>query len=151
MDSRFGTCVMVLALMAAACAAPLRDVGPGDTRPVRYDCSGTVVVRSGDALVVNEETANLVRRDDRVDVYTVAGHADVEYFVPHDRLADAVRLAGPAGAPCVVEGGYTDALRRFAGGATIAEVANQLAISDVEAHRRVGVALRQVRCRYYDC
>jgi len=146
MTRRSGLCAFVLAAMATGCAAR----APRDTMSLRYDCDGEAV-----AVVVDGANAS-VRRDHKSDGLAMSRtHEAVEYTIPRDRLLDATVTRHSVGASpdrrlCIAEGGYTDALRRFLGGASIGDVAKQLVINEDDARKRIGVALARVRCRYHD-
>jgi hypothetical protein len=142
---------MFLSVVAGGCATHDR---PPEYLPRRYDCAGTLVTSTRDTVQVDGRLASVVRMDADRDFYRLEGPGGIaEYAMPHDRLADAsvIRGGDAAGqAICVADGGYTDAVRRFLMGATVVQVAQQLAVSAEEARERIGKGLYELRCRYHD-
>lgn len=166
--------VLVLVITgASACAArtPMRTA-----TPARYSCEGDVeLIRNGEKLLASEAAADgpmaakqLAWRDGAGDHFVTfpSSTADVEvveYVVPADQHIDAVERTYDASKgiarvdwrmtrqrTCRAEGGYSDAISRFAGGASYTDIKTQLSLqSESEARELIHDALLRATRRYY--
>jgi hypothetical protein len=162
----------VLLLSVAACAA--QPVHP-TTTPVAYACDNSVqLAHDGKRLDIKSAAdagapdVQLGWVDDAGDHYVdwplgVTTASSVEYVIPHDQHADAIerhydtrqgasradwRLVSQS--TCAVHGGYTDALTRFAAGASMDEIKTELSLADKEEARTlVHDAMIKLTRRYY--
>ncbi|MBA3397938.1 MAG: hypothetical protein H0T89_35265 [Deltaproteobacteria bacterium] len=146
--------ILAIILGASACASR----APRSTLPVRYTCGDTAVVRTGSKLAVDAGevgVASLGWQDDHGDHFVTwprvptDGEA-VEYVIPSDHRMDAIEKLYDAThgysssdwrlvrkRVCRAEGGYSDALTRWMGGATLDQVAKDLALRDRDDARRL--------------
>lgn len=164
----------LLAAVSACAARPGRATVPATTQ-VRYACGELELVRSGDRLYASEAAADgpmipnaLGFRDDAGDHFVSFPTSPteveaIEYVLPHDRHADAtektydtsrgnarVDWRQTAERRCKVEGGYTDAFTRWAGGDSYDQVASDLALGDRdEAKDLVHEGLVRANKRFY--
>ena len=152
---------------ASACAA--RGTKP-TTFPTTYACGEQEVERTGDSLRVNHgiqlAAAHRGWHDDEGDHFVTWPIATtdieaVEIVFPADRHADAVQRVydtskGSSTADwrllrrqvCTAQGGYNDALARWMGGASLDQVAAEMALDRTEARNMVHQALMSLQKKY---
>ncbi|MEO8554425.1 MAG: hypothetical protein ABI678_30830 [Kofleriaceae bacterium] len=159
--------LLILALVGVGCAA--HPVHP--SLPVQYSCGDLAIVHDGNTLQVSgdrQAAAAMSWRDDAGSHFLVRPVSPtdvdvVEYVVPDDPRQDASERVfdsteGSSAVDwrlvkrqvCVARGGYSDALVRYAHGATVGELADNLTAGDREqALGLVHHALRELQSRYY--
>jgi hypothetical protein len=149
------TRAIALATLVTGCAAR----APALQHPVGYVCEEASLVDDGQHLAVTDARDPAASRvqlgwsDDAGRHYVhwptaVTDAQSTEYVVPHDRRADVIvrRYDTRPGtskqdwlllhtSACTPRGGYTDALTRFAGGATLEDIRQALLLADVAAAR----------------
>lgn len=148
--------LLILATILGASACATR--APRSTMPVRYTCGDTAVVRTGSKLAVDTGEvgeASLGWHDDQGDHFVTwprvpTDNEAVEYVIPSDHRMDAIEKLYDAThgysssdwrlvrkRVCRAEGGYSDALTRWMSGATLDQVAKDLALRDRDDARRL--------------
>jgi hypothetical protein len=159
--------LMMLAAVIPACAAAM----PQPKAPTAYSCDDAKFVDDGRQLnVVNGPPASvgLGWADDEGRHYvrwptSVTDKENVEYVIPNDRFADAVvhhydTRQGSAkqdwllmnSTVCPANGGYSDALTRFAHGDSIDDIQKALSLVDkTEARKLVYEAMIKLQRRYW--
>ncbi len=161
--------LLILATILGASACATR--APRSTMPVRYTCGDTAVVRTGTKLAVDVGevvgVASLGWHDDHGDHFVTwprdpTDGDSVEYVIPSDPRMDATEKLYDAShgysssdwrlvrkRVCRAEGGYSDALTRWMSGATLDQVAKDLALRDRhDARRLVHKALVSLQKQY---
>jgi hypothetical protein len=163
---------LLLSIIIGASACAARPSQP--TLSVQYSCGDAQVVRQGDRLIVDAPAGDNPLRptslgwhDDDGDHFvswplSPTDVEAVELVVPADRHADAVQRVydtskGVSTADwrltkrqtCTARGGYNDVLARFIKGASIDELASDLAMDHDEARGMVHSALTSLQKRYW--
>ena len=147
--------VLLAVSTLSACAAQTRLA----KQPTGYACEDARLVDDGLHLAVADShdpgaaAVQLGWTDDAGRHYVswpraVTDAQSTEYVIPNDRRADAIvrrydTRPGTAKqdwlllhtSSCMVEGGYTDALTRFASGATMEDIRRALLLGDVAQAR----------------
>jgi hypothetical protein len=157
---------LFMALCVGCAAHPTRT-----TLPVQYACGDIAIVHDGDTLQFasgHRSPALMSWRDDSGSHFLVRPLSPtdvdvVEYVVPDDPHQDASERVfdsteGTSSVDwrlvkrgvCTARGGYSDALVRYAHGASVGELADNLTAGDRdEALGLVHHALRELQARYY--
>lgn len=157
--------VSSLAAVATACAPR----APRSTLNATYACDGEREVRRDHGKVfTSHEAAQLALgwSDDEGEHYVSWPSAAttmeaVEYVMPSDAKSDAVERVydtskGMSRADwrvvktnaCLVKGGYSDVLSRFASGASVEQVAKDLALDEKQTRALVHEAIGKLQHRY---
>jgi hypothetical protein len=162
--------ISLAGVMATACAGRAHTNNPMANKTLMYACDGNrTIAKSAVGVRTSNSDAPLTAgwHDDNGSHYiawpTAATTMEtVDYFIPDDDRSDAMeRVYDTSGGTsradwkllrssvCTANGGYSDALARFAGGKSFDQVAKELDVKKSDARELVHQALVSLNKRYY--
>jgi hypothetical protein len=160
--------VSMLVAGTAACAGRASHTTPMSTLATTYSCGARQIEHQGDRVTAGTDAQlSIGFRDDEGHHYVAWPTAmttveAVEYVIPSDARADAIERVYDTSRgksrvdwrlvkqrACIANGGYNDALARFANGQSFDQVAKDLDLDKQEARKLVRHALVSLQKRYY--
>jgi hypothetical protein len=159
---------MLLVVVAGAAACAGRAPVPTTLAATTYSCGDREIRHASDQVRTAESALGIGWRDGEGRHYvawptSATSREAREYVIPADSKMDAVERVYDTSrgtsrvdwrmiqqSTCTANGGYSDALARFASGKSFDQVARELGMTDkTEARELVHQALLSVQKRYY--
>ena len=160
--------VSLLVAGTAACAGRASHTTLNPTIATTYSCGARQIEHHGDRVRAGTDAQLAPGWSDAEGRHFVAWPTAVttvnavEYVIPSDTRADAIERVYDTSRgksrvdwrlvtqrACTANGGYSDALARFAGGKSFDELAKDLDLDKQEARKLVRHALVSLQKRYY--